>query len=135
MYYQWCNMQMPDNMKLGRIWKNEEQKRQANRINKIGTPPKYRQETITIEILRNGRLLPSQWVDQSTGDSATFCKIVQNNSNLGPEITHSITVEADFSWKSVERRSPHSPVLFFATLLVDMLSGPRVAGQAHIFAL
>ena len=27
-----------------------------------------------------------------------FCKIVQNNSDIGPEITHSIT-EADFSWK------------------------------------
>ena len=85
--------------KVGLIRKNEERKRQANRINKIGRPPKYRQETITVEILRNGCLLPSQWIDQSTGDSAIFCKIVQNNSDLGPEITHSITAEADFSWK------------------------------------
>ena len=85
--------------KLGRIRKNEERKRQASRINKIGRPPKHREDIKTIEILRENCSLPSQWVDQSTGDSATFCKIVQHSSDMGPEITRSITVEVNFSWK------------------------------------
>ena len=85
--------------KLGRIRKNEERKRQASKMNKIGRPPKHRKDIKTIEILRENCSLPSQWVDQSTGDSANFCKIAQHNSDIGPEITCSITVEADFSWK------------------------------------
>lgn len=85
--------------KLGRIRKNEERKRQANRVNKVGRPPKCRQETKTIETLRGSCSLPSLWVDQSTGNTATFCKIVQQSSNLDPKITCSIIVEADFSWK------------------------------------
>lgn len=82
---------------LGRIRKNEERKRQAKKVNEVGRPKKHRHSSI--QFLRSNCPLPPHWIDRSTGTNATFCKLVQDRPDLGPEISRSIVVESDFSWK------------------------------------
>ena len=97
---------------IGRIRKNEERKRQAAEKYSIGRPPKRCQSNVSppahvkthpdhdvIGNLRSSCSLPPHWVDQSTGSTAAFCKIVQDTPEHGPQLLRSIVVEPDLSWK------------------------------------
>ena len=88
---------------IGRIRKDEERKRQAPGKYSVGRTPKRCQSNVpppahvttppdhdVIGNLRSTCYLPPHWVNQSTGSTAAFCKIVQDTPEHGPQLSRGI---------------------------------------------
>lgn len=97
--------------RIGRIKKNEERKRQVAGKYSVGRPLKRGQSSPFpavnvptpvcdgIDDLRSSCSLPPHWVDQSTGNTATLCKIAHDTPEHAPQLAQSIVVDSNLSWK------------------------------------